>query len=213
MAKITLLAETSLIEVLELEHKVWPEGARATLEMFESRKELYPEGFLLARREKELVGCLTSVRINYNPAEPLGSWDESTCGGMGTNHTDLGNTLYIMSLGAIGGVGSELLWQAIHTAEQDATIAQVVATARVPGFAQHRARNPRVTIQEYITLRDHKGRMVDKLLRYFEIFGFQFIWPEACSMAHDAESEGAGVTMVLELRKENTILKVTDTYR
>jgi len=64
--KVRNVRREELDEVIRVEKEAWPAELRASKDKFESRINVFPEGFFGVYVNDKLVGVSTSISINYN---------------------------------------------------------------------------------------------------------------------------------------------------
>lgn len=195
-----------LDEVVKVEKEAWPEEIQASREKFESRAEIFPEGFLtISLPELGMVGVSTAEIISYDPQNPPLSWEEITDDGWIKNTHDLkGNALYLASVGAspkaVGqGVGSTLVKEQIALA-QKLGLDYLVLGSRIPGYHQYHKQHPEATIEEYLSLKKNEEKL-DPEIRFYERNGLKLTKVVPNYMEDDPESENYGAIMVWQNQK------------
>ncbi len=199
-----------LDKVVKLEKEVWPEEIQASREKFESRAEVFPQGFLMISLSNlGLMGVSTAEIINYDPENPPVSWEEITDNGwIKKTHNPSGNALYLESVGAKSGygVGSELVKQQIELAKK-LNLKYLVLGSRIPGYHQYHTEHPDVSIDGYLVLKrnnpNNGKETYDPEVRFYERCGLRVAKVVTNYMEDDPESEDYGAVMVWE-NKQNT---------
>ncbi len=190
-----------LAEVLRVESEAWPEEIRATREKFESRLELFPEGFFLAYVDGKLGGVSTSEIVNLDSAESLASWEEVTDNGfIKKTHNKDGNALYVVSVGvskwAQGkGLGSALVEKQKEVVKKMG-LEFLVLGARLPGYHDYHFSHPQTTAEEYAKMKNESGEVFDNEIRFYSNKGLEVEKVVPVYMEDDPESENYGVVMV-----------------
>jgi hypothetical protein len=202
MIQIKNASAEDLKEVEVLEKRIWPEDTRAPLEKFESRMEVFPEGFFVAHNQKEMIGASTSQIISYDGSSGLNSWEEATDNGWIKNtHNTQGNALYVVSVGSISrsGGGSALL-QAQKELARKLKLEYVVLGARIPGYDSFCKEQKETTIEEYVKLKREDGELLDPELRFYTRNGLNLKRVMPNYMEEDTESRNYGAIMDLMLK-------------
>ncbi len=184
--------------ILDLENRIWPPGTRAPKEKFERRLSIFPDGFFLAFRNKELIGASTSQIICYSHENPPKSWEIVTDDGyIEKTHNLKGNALYIVSLGAISrsGAGSALLSKQKGLA-QGLGLQYLVLGARIPGYDEYCRNTKEISIELYASIKRSDGLPHDLELRFYIRNGLQIKNIVSNYMEDDAESRNYGAIMV-----------------
>ena len=195
-----------LDEVVRVERETWPEEIQAPREKFESRAEIFPEGFLTINlSDLGMVGVSTAEIINFNPQNPPISWEETTDNGWIKNtHTKEGNTLYLVSVGAsprsVGrGIGTRLVQEQINLAKK-LNLDYLVLGSRIPGYHRYHQEHPNTTISDYLSLKRGK-ETYDPEIRFYSRCGLKIAKIVPNYMEDDPESENYGAVMIWENQK------------
>jgi ribosomal protein S18 acetylase RimI-like enzyme len=188
-----------VLDAVQWEEEVWPEGTRAAKALFESRLATFPEGFICVRGERgELVGLSTSMRISFSGPEEINTWNGTTCDGTIANHAPEGNALYIVSLGVSpksrgSGIGKRLVASQVALAKH-LGVRTVLVGSRVPGFQHYQG-----DIESYLAQRTVDGRCVDPGVRFYEACGLSNCGIRSNYMTDDLQSRNYGVLMKCDL--------------
>ncbi len=191
---------SDLDKIVELESKIWPEGTRAPRNKFESRLTVFPEGFLLAVKDGEVVGASTSEIINYDGKNPPTSWEYITDNGfIRRTHNHKGNTLYVVSIGAISrsGGGSALL-NAQKELTKKLNLDYLILGARIPGYNEHCIENGDIEIEKYVKLVRDDKEPIDSELRFYKRNGLEMKKIVPNYMEDDSESRNYGAIMFFQ---------------
>ena len=188
--------------VAELENKIWPEGTRASKEKFESRFNLFPQGFFVVYKGNEMIGVSTSEIIVYDPKNPPASWERITDDGwIKKTHNPAGNALYVISVGAISrsGGGSALV-QAQKELAKQMNLEYLILGARIPGYDAYCKEHQEIPIHEYVQLirktSEGKTELLDSELRFYTRNGLTLRAIKPNYMEDDKESRNYGAIMV-----------------
>ncbi len=194
--------EEFLDQVVEVEQKAWPPELQAPREKFETRFNLFPEGFFVAIRDGKIVGVTTSQITTYN-AGVHKTWDEITDNGRieGT-HDRNGEGLYVVSVGVSsdaqgGGVGGKLV-----AAQKELTKKlgkkYLFLGARMPGYDDYCETHGELPAQEYLRLgggKPGKEETYDPEIRFYQRQGLDPV-NVVPNFEPDAESRNFGVVMM-----------------
>lgn len=194
-------SQEDLPRIVELENAIWPEGTRAPREKFEKRLSIFPEGFLLAFRGNELMGASTSQIISYIEGDIIQSWESITDNGyIEKTHNPHGNTLYVVSLGAISrsGGGSALLSGQKALARR-LGLELLVLGARIPGYDRYCREMKEVPIEQYAALTRSDSLPSDDELRFYTRNGLHIQTIVPNYMEDDKESRNYGAIMTWEV--------------
>ena len=209
--KVRNVRREELDEVIRVEQEAWPAELRASKDKFESRINVFPEGFFGVYVNDKLVGVSTSTSINYNFNDKF-DWYKLTDNGYGRNHNIKGNCLYVVSVGTsqtndlkpvreylkknnYDTLGAMLVKKQIGLAKKYGKEV-LVLTARVPGYRKYYNEN-KGTIDEYLDLTINKNGIIeahDPEIRFYKRCGLNVskIIPNA---EEDHDSMNYGVIM------------------
>ena len=161
--------------------KSWPEPARAPQEKFIARLERFPEGFLVATHENNIVATLTACLTNYDPDHPerLSNWQTVTNDGYlyEGQSTKENNSLYIVSgVVAKDYSGSEDLFSESmlmqYALAKDLGLEYMLGGAVLPGYSRHLKKHQEVSAAEYV-MTTKAGKPIDPLLCKYHQIGFK----------------------------------------
>ncbi|MCG7336895.1 GNAT family N-acetyltransferase [Sporosarcina sp. ACRSM] len=102
---------------------------------------LFPEGTLCVEVDGRLVGSLTGLCVQFDPAHPSHRWEAMTDNGYIRNHDPKGNTLYIVDIAVSPkyrkwGLG-KLLMQAMYQIVIELKLERLLGGGRMPGYHLH----------------------------------------------------------------------------
>ena len=196
MIRIRNAKEGDLNDIVKLENKVWPPGTISPREKFESRLKIFPEGFFLAYKEGDLIGASTSQLVKYDGLT-IESWESITDYGFIRTHNPKGNSLYVVSLGAISrsGAGSALI-QAQKELAIKLDLDFLVLGSRIPGYDSYCNERGNISIKKYVKLKREDGELLDPELRFYtrNVLSLKEIKPNY--MEDDKESRNYGAIML-----------------
>ncbi len=192
--------EKDLDDIVALENEIWPEGTRASRDKFEKRLRIFPEGFFVAYKNKEMIGVSTSERINYEHSNPPKSWEKVTDNGyIEKSHYNAGNSIYVVSIGAKSrsGGGSALL-KAQKELAKKLRVNFLILGARIPGYNQYCIENKEISIEDYVVLKRKDSELLDSELRFYTRNGLRLVKIMPNYMEDDKESRNFGAIMAWE---------------
>lgn len=185
-------------KILRIEREAWPEGLRATREMFHSRLKTFPEGFLCAVENRDVQGFVVTEILNYDIQRSSLSWQEATDNGYIRNtHNPNGDTLYGVSLSvspcARKGVAIALLEAAGKFAIKRG-LKRVLFGSRLPRYHKYAAQ---MSIDEYVSAKTRTGRYLDPELGMYQSIGLKPL-KVIPKYIKDPESLNYGILVVWE---------------
>ncbi|NIN92584.1 hypothetical protein GTO36_06305 [bacterium] len=161
-------------EILRIEKEAWPNGLRATKEMFRSRLKTFPEGFLCAVMDGKIQGFVVTEILDYDMGGSRLSWREATDNGyIKKTHNLNGDTLYGVSLSV-----SAHAQKRVSVALLEATgklvikygLKQGVFGSRIPRYHKHAGK---MLVEEYIKAKTKTGRLLDPELGIYQSVGLR----------------------------------------
>lgn len=131
--------------------------------------EIYPDGALCVEINGEIAGSITGLLVDFNPNNPMHTWDEVTDQGYITNHKSLGKTLYIVDISVkpkyrkmdIG----KLLMQSMYERVVYDNLDRVLGGGRMPGYHKHADQLTPEAYVEKVVAGEIKDPVITFLLR------------------------------------------------
>lgn len=186
-------------ELTLLEKNVWGEAA-ANSEQILSRIKVFSAGSWLAEVNGKILGYGVCEYVNGIKDHDF-TWSEITDDGfIAKSHKADGEYLYgvnmsVLPEGAELDVPRNFLSCVVIKDLMINGLKGLYLGSRAPGFHDFHAANPDISIEDYITLRDNRGRLRDPMLRFYEELGFQVIRPLPRYFP-DKESDDYGVLIM-----------------
>ncbi|GLI86055.1 putative N-acetyltransferase YkwB [Rossellomorea marisflavi] len=129
----------------------------------------FPLGAICVEMDGLVVGSMTSLITSYSPEDPDHTWDGITDEGYITNHSDDGNTLYVVDLcidPAYRGLKlGKWMMDALYEIVVHLRLERLLGGGRIPTFHSYR---DRYTVEEYVeklTRGEHKDPVITFLLQ------------------------------------------------
>jgi len=204
-----VILRKQLNEVMTAEVNAWPKEVQATITKFESRHNVFPQGFMLGYESGIVAGVATAELTHFEKNEYINSW-EDICndgfilpvyklGKIIRGHDPKGNSLYIVSLGVRKdfkgqGIGGALI-EAEKKLVKEMNLKYLFLGSRVPCFAKAKRQNPKMTIEEFVAAKDSQGRLLDDDVRFYAKHGLKISQIQKNYMEDDPESFNYGVVM------------------
>ncbi len=169
---------SDISQIIELEKKVWGEGAAASKEQIEARINTFPKGNVIAL----IDGCVAAyVSIEYidDLKNEKFNWSEITDNGfIKKSHKYSGEYIYGVNLSVHNSMngkklGNRMIFFGLLIAIED-NIKGGFIGSRLPGFAAYKKRYPEISAEEYINLR-RNGRRRDYELSVYESEGYEIL--------------------------------------
>lgn len=178
-------------DILVVEEESWPEGLRATEEMFRARIGTFSEGVIVAENADRIVGVVVGEIVKYDINAPhIPSWGEITDNGyIRKSHDPAGETIYGVDLSvsplANGGVSKSLML-AMGKLVIRLNLKQIVVGGRMPRY--HKFAD-KMTPEEYLAARTKTGKYIDPEIWFYTKAGLRVIRiipdyfddPESCN--------------------------------
>lgn len=189
-------------QILSVEKGTWGEECAASKEMLESRLKIFPEGFLVAESDGDIIGLVVVERVNYDFRKNSYTWYQITDNGFIKNsHRPDGNVLYGVDLSVLPafqrkGVGSKLL-EAVAKLAVRFNIKQGMLGGRLPDYHKYAEK---MSPEEYLytAIRSKDGeRPLDPEVTFYKKAGLKIvkIIPDYFK---DSESLNYGVLLLWE---------------
>ena len=171
-------------EFRKMEEIAWQNSDIPVIEedMFNSWIKTFPEGLLLAMQDDRVVGHVYAQICYFDPWDVGNNknWHEATDGGYTIRtHNPDGNTLYIVSISAVGSGAGKLMINCLLRLSKNLN-KQFVGVCRIPGLRRHarkigRAELTKEEVMEYVAIvrdtiqRRRKGqsKLFDPVLSIF----------------------------------------------
>ncbi|OGH16526.1 MAG: hypothetical protein A3C30_05050 [Candidatus Levybacteria bacterium RIFCSPHIGHO2_02_FULL_40_18] len=163
--------------VMEVEHNSWPPELVGPRWKYESRLEIFPDGFFSAVEDGKTRGFTISEIMNYDP-DSKKSWNELTDNGtFKTTHNPEGDSLYVSTVvvakDAQGkGIGGELVDVQKELVKR-LRLKRLFLGARAPGYDKYCRENGEVTVEDYIKLKNEKDEPFDPEIRFYSRQGLR----------------------------------------
>jgi len=131
-----------LDDILKVEALAWPEGLRATKEMFVSRIRVFPEGQFVCLVNGDMEGICCTQRMDYDFSKPLSSWIGVTdCGFIKGTHDLNGEYLYGVNLSVVSNMAmfkvADKLLDACEEYIVKNNLRGGILGARIPRYHKH----------------------------------------------------------------------------
>ena len=174
--KIRAAKLSDIPAIIELEEKAWPEGGAATINQFKSRIDTFPEGVILAEHDSDIVGVVAGEIISSSYLEQDNiNWAKITDNGnIKRSHIADGDSLFGIDLSVDPecrnkGVGGKLLLEIGKMAIRR-NLKMGILGARMPDYYNY---HKKMSPEEYLSLRDENGKLIDSELRFYEKNGLK----------------------------------------
>ncbi|MDF0725595.1 GNAT family N-acetyltransferase [Cytobacillus sp. S13-E01] len=99
---------------------------------------LFPEGALCVEIDGELAGSMTGLLVDFNPSNPIHTWEEITDSGYIRNHNPGGNTLYVVDICVKPSYRmldlGKLLMQSMYDVVLHKGLDRLLGGGRMPGY-------------------------------------------------------------------------------
>lgn len=143
MAKLTIrnTQRPDIDSLIALQGRIYPGMAVWQRERVLDQLEVFPQGQVVALYDDRIVGCASSMIVQWDDWSSIHTWSEITAAGSFENHAPMGKTLY----GAEVFVDPRLRGQRVGHALYDArrklckrmNLKRIIACGRLPGYHRH----------------------------------------------------------------------------
>ena len=188
------LEDYAAIRALQREaHAGIPEGS---LKQFESHRNAFPDGQLVAAIDGVVVGAASCLVLRWENYELRPTWKRVTGDGLFTTHDTAGRTLFcadlVLDLARRGSGIGRALFQAQRRLCRKLNLRRIIASARLPGYRQVRSTMP----PELYAQRVIRGDIHDAHLRLPLSQGFQYCGIVEDYLPEDRDSCGHAALLV-----------------
>ncbi|KXH78775.1 GNAT family N-acetyltransferase [Sporosarcina sp. HYO08] len=141
--------------MIELQAKCFPPPFPTDLwwneKQLQNHVSLFPEGAICVEVEGEIVGSMTGLQVQFDPKNPMHTWEEITDNGYIWNHDPNGNTLYVVDICTSPlyrklKLGQQMM-QAMYQTVVALKLERLVGGGRMPGY--HRFADE-MTVEQYV---------------------------------------------------------------
>lgn len=186
--------------IVEVENQSWPAGQTASREQLERRMSVFPEGFIVAEKDGEIIGFATMKIINFDPYAPPKSWSVVTDEGWANDHKPNGNAIYGISTCVHPdhrktGAGTLMVDESCALVKKLGLNYRVTG-CRMPGYREYSEKAGQIDGEHYAHLYRPDGTPVDPTIRRFHNSGFRLLGVVENYYPVDAASGGYGAIMV-----------------
>ena len=185
-----------VMQAAEVEKACWPAPLCFTAKRMISILKTFPEGFLLAETSGNVVGFVTSLRVDRDTVVgPYPSWHDITDNGsIVRTHRPDGNCLFVMAVSVYpfiqdNSIGRQLVNAEVDLARRLPGVTSVLGYTRIPRYK----RKSHLSVEEYLALKRPGGRYFDSVLDFHVNNGAQIIKPVPGARPRDQKSLGYGV--------------------
>ena len=167
-----------------------------TLKQFESHRNAFPEGQLVAIADGEVAGAASSLVLRWDDYALDNTWKSVTGDGFFTTHDTAGRTLYgtdvVVDVSRRGAGIARAIYQAQRKLCRKLNLRRIISAARLPGYhAVSGEMTPEIYAQRVIW-----GDIEDTSLRFPMSQGFQFCGIIRGYLPEDRESAGNAALVV-----------------
>ncbi|PWK04996.1 GNAT family N-acetyltransferase [Tumebacillus permanentifrigoris] len=172
-AVIRSYTQADFADLIEVQRVSFPPPFPSELwwneEQLHNHVTLFPQGALCVEVEGQVVGSMTGLRVQIDPAHPLHTWAEITDDGYIRNHDPHGDTLYIVDISVMPafrhfGLG-KLLMQSMYEVVIHTGLRRLLGGGRMSGYHRHAETMSAEQYLEKVTAGDLYDPVITFLLR------------------------------------------------
>ena len=185
--------------VMEVEYNSWPPELVGERSRYESRMEIFPEGFISALEGGKTRGFTVSEIVNYDP-DTKKTWDELTDNGtFKRSHNPQGDSLYVSTVVVSKDAQGKRIGEKLVNEQKEVVkrlgLQRLFLGARIPGYDEYCRENGDIAVEDYLELTNEKGESVDPEIRFYKRQG---LYPAKVipDFEPDTESRDFGVVMM-----------------
>jgi len=162
--------ETDFDELINIQSECFPPPFPSELwwnkQQLANHVSLFPEGAICIEVDGKLAGSLTSLCVDYDPANCQHTWEEITDNGYIKNHTDSGNALYVVDISVRPAFRSfglgKIMMESMYHLVIEKKLDRLLGGGRMPGYKQHADKE---TPQSYLE-KVLSGQLKDPVLSF-----------------------------------------------
>ncbi len=173
----------------------WPAPLATTLEQWQMRLEVFPEGQLVLEYDGRpaVVAAAQRITSEFLSAGPITHHRLTDGGSFGRSHDPQGEIYQLVAVGASTlvnglGLGRKLIDRQIAQARGMPGIKRIIGVTRPARYYRH----PELPIAEYVELRNKTGRRYDPVLEFHLGSGARLISTHEGFRPDDEEARGYG---------------------
>jgi microcystin synthetase protein McyG len=181
--------------LIELDSACWPEPLRTPAEKLRQRLSTFPSGHCALEMGGRIVGAIYSHRI-------AGTAELSSRTGRDVFalHRDDGPVVQLLSVNVLPemqnlGLGDQLFEFMLHYCSTRQGVEQVMAVSLCREYGAHQS----MPLEEYLNLRDERGKLVEPILRFHEAHGGTIAGLLPGYRPQDLDNRGNGVIVLYDL--------------
>jgi predicted N-acetyltransferase YhbS len=158
-------------QIIEVEKDAWGEDGAASLDVFQSRMDVFPEGVFVAQDNNKLIGVGVLEIVDFDFDKDSFDWYRITDNGyLKKSHKNNGKYLYGVDLSVRPdyrrlGVGINLIENGLKVALTRG-LEKFFLGSRIPDFHKYR---DKMTAEDYVFAKDQSGRdiILDPELKFY----------------------------------------------
>jgi len=202
--QIRLTNQDDIMSVIGVEEACYEPKLRVTADVMNSRFKKAPNSFWVAVCDGQVVGYLTGIKIDFDPANLPSSRAKALCytepnPATFTDMSSVGNALYVASIGvhpnyANRGIGTALI-KISQKYVKDNGLLYRVAGLRIAGYDEYYNNHHAIPAEDYAILQ-HNGQTIEPWIRLYKRLGFKILAIKKDYYPIDKASQGYGALMI-----------------
>lgn len=176
--------------LIALQERIYPGLEPWPAERVMHQLDVFPQGQVVALVGDRLVGCASSIIINWDQWQTLHTWDAVTADGTFDTHDPAGKTLYGAEVFVDPGVRGRRIGHWLYEARRKIcralNLKRIIACGRLPGYHRYALEMSADTYAKRVVW----GDIVDPVLNFQLREGFDFCGVVEGYIPEDRESGG-----------------------
>lgn len=176
--------------LIDLQRRIYPDIAPWSPQTMHHQLEQFPEGQVVALVNDKVVGCASSIVINWNNWQSVHTWDSVTADGSFDTHDPNGLTLYGAEVFVDPAVRGRRIGHWLYDARRkicrQLNLKRVIACGRLPGYHNYALEMSAESYAKRVVW----GDIIDPVLNFQLREGFDFCGVIEGYLPEDKESGG-----------------------
>lgn len=174
--------------LIAMQKRIYPDLEPWPAEQVHHQLELFPHGQVVATVGETLVGCASSMIVNWNDWKAIHTWDEVTAEGSFETHDPTGRTLYGAEVFVDPSVRGRRIGHWLYDARRkicrSLNLKRIIACGRLPGYHRYALEMSAETYAKSVVW----GDIIDPVLNFQLREGFDFCGVVEGYLPDDRES-------------------------
>ncbi|MGC1441974.1 MAG: GNAT family N-acetyltransferase [Burkholderiaceae bacterium] len=176
--------------LIALQERIYPDIPPWPAEQVLHQLDVFPQGQVVALVNDHVVGCASSIMVNWNLWQSVHTWDDVTADGSFATHDPEGITLYGAEVFVDPGIRGRRIGHWLYDARRKIcralNLKRIIACGRMPGYHKYALEMSAETYAKRVVW----GDIIDPVLNFQLREGFDFCGVMEGYIPEDRESGG-----------------------